>query len=323
MTQESHYVGIDVSKAQLDVAVCSIGERAERWNVPNDDTGIDQLVKRMRVLQPARIVLEATGGMEVPASVALAVVGLPVDVVNPRQARDFAKSMGRLAKTDAIDAEALAEFGQALRRPVRPLPDAATRELNALLTRRHQVTEMITAESNRIWTVSGRVRANIQAHIDWLKSCLEQLDKELADALRSSPVWREKDDLLQSVPGVGKVTSVTLLAQLPELGALNRKQIAALAGVAPLNRDSGQYRGARTIWGGRTSVRATLYMATLAAVRWNPPLRAFYQRLCARGKAKKVALTACMRKLLTILNAMLKYHTPWNHHTVQLIGPCS
>lgn len=327
MKQESHFVGIDVSKAQLDVAVCPTAERAEerteRWNVSNDDTGIDRLVNRLRELQPARIVLEATGGMEVPASVALAVAGLPVVVVNPRQARDYGKAMGKLAKTDAIDAEVLAQFGRAVRPPLRPLPDAATRELSALLTRRRQVTEMVTAESNRLRTVSGHVRANIQAHIDWLKSCLEELDKELADALRSSPVWREKDNLLQSVPGVGKVTSFTLLAELPELGKLNRKQIAALVGVAPFNRDSGKFRGTRTIWGGRASVRAALYMATLVATRWNPTLRAFYQHLCNRGKPKKVALTACMHKLLTILNAMLKCHTAWNHRTVQLIGPCS
>lgn len=329
MTQETHFVGIDVSQDRLDVAMCPTmerseqGEATEEWSVSNDDSGIDQLVNRMLEVQPARIVLEATGGMEVPVSGALAVAGLPVAVVNPRQARDFAKSMGKLAKTDAIDAKVLAEFGRALRPALRPLADAATRELDALLTRRRQVSDMTTAESNRMRTVSGQVRTNIEAHIDWLRECLKRLDKDLADALRSSSVWREKDTLLQSVPGVGKITSLTMLAELPELGTLNRKQIAALVGVAPINRDSGKSRGTRTIWGGRASVRAVLYMAALAASRWNPTLRAFYHSLLSRGKKKKAALTACMRKLLTILNSMLKWHTSWNHHPVQLTGPCS
>lgn len=320
MTQESHYVGIDVSKAQLDVAVWPT---AERWNVSNDDAGIEGVVNRLSELRPSRIVLEATGGMEVPVSAALAVAGLPVVVINPRQVRDFAKATGKLAKTDAIDARVLAQFGQAMQPEIRPLPDAATRQLSEVLTRRRQVTEMVTAETNRLGTVSGRVRSDIQTHVDWLKQYLKRLDRDLADALRSSPIWHEKDRLLQSVPGVGKVTSLTLLAELPELGDLNRRQIAALVGVAPLNRDSGKLRGARTIWGGRASVRAVLYMAALAASRWNPTLRAFYQHLLSKGKEKKVALTACMRKLLTILNAMLKYHTTWNHHTTQLIGSCS
>lgn len=326
MKQESHFVGVDVSKDRLDIAICPTMEQAEqgqateRWSVSNDDRGIEQLVNRLREVQPARIILEATGGMEVPVCSALAAAKLPVVVVNPRQARDFAKSIGKLAKTDAIDAEVLAQFGRATRPALRPLPDTATRELDMLLTRRHQVTEMITAESNRMRTVSGRVGANIQAHIDWLKECLKQLDTDLSDALRSSPVWREKDNLLQSVPGVAKVTSLTLIADLPELGTLNRKQIAALVGVAPFNRDSGTLRGTRTIWGGRASVRCTLYMAALVSIRWNPVLKAFYQRLCTNGKAKKVAITACMRKLLTILNAMLKHHTAWNHHTHQVAG---
>ena len=320
MTQESHYVGIDVSKAQLDVAVWPT---AERWNVSNDDAGIKGVVNRLGELRPSRIVLEATGGMEVPVSSALAVAGLPVVVINPRQVRDFAKAAGRLAKTDAIDAGVLAQFGHAMQPEIRPLPDAATRQLSELLTRRRQVTEMVTAETNRLGTVSGRVRSDIQDHVDWLKQYLKRLDGDLADALRSSPIWHEKDRLLQSVPGVGKVTSLTLMAELPELGDLNRRQIAALVGVAPLNRDSGKLRGTRTIWGGRASVRAVLYMAALAASRWNPTLRAFYQRLLSKGKEKKVALTACMRKLLTILNSMLKYHTTWNHHTAQLIGSCS
>lgn len=248
MTQESHFVGIDVSKARLDVAAVPDGGQ---WSASNDGAGIDRIVQRLREMQPVRIVLEATGGMEVPVSAALAAAGLPVVVVNPRQVRDFAKATGKLAKTDSIDAQVLARFGQVICPDIRPFPDAATRELDTLLTRRHQITEMITAESSRMMTVSGRVRANIQAHIDWLKECLKQLDKDLGDALRSSPIWHEKDNLLQTVPGVGKVTSLTLLAGLPELGTLNRKQIAALVGVAPLNRDSGTLRGNRTIWGGR------------------------------------------------------------------------
>jgi len=321
MTQESHFVGIDVSKARLDIAVIPTGEQ---WSVSNDDMGIDKIVQLLRKIQPVRIILEATGGMEVPVTVALAAAGLPVVVVNPRQVRDFAKATGKLAKTDRIDAQVLARFGQAIRPPIRPLPDAATRELNTLLTRRHQITEMITSEGSRMMTVSGRVRANIEAHIDWLKDCLKQLDKDLEDALRSSPIWQEKDNLLQSVPGVGKVTSSSLLAGLPELGTLNRKQIAALVGVAPLNRDSGTLRGQRTIWGGRSHVRAVLYMAALAATRWNPVLKAFYLHLLSKGKAKKVALTACMHKLLIILNSMLKHRTTWNHATItQFIGPCS
>lgn len=322
MMQESHFVGIDVSKSRLDIAVVPTGEQ---WSVSNDDMGIDKIIPLLRKMQPIRIILEATGGMEVPVTVALAAAGLPVVVVNPRQVRDFAKATGKLAKTDSIDAQVLARFGQGVRPEVRPLPDAATRELNTWLTRRHQITEMITSESSRMMTVSGRVRANIEEHIDWLKDCLKQLDKDLGDTIRSSPVWREKDNLLQSVPGVGKVTSLSLLSGLPELGTLNRKQIAALVGVAPLNRDSGTLRGQRTIWGGRAHVRAVIYMASLAATRWNPVLRAFYLRLLSKGKAKKVALTACMHKLLIILNSMIKHRTTWNHAaiTTQFIGPCS
>lgn len=321
MTQDSPFVGIDVSKERLDVAV---QPTAEQWSVANDHTGIERLVTRLQKLQPARVILEATGGMELPVSAALATAGLPVVVVNPRQVRDFAKATGKLAKTDTIDALVLAHFGQAIRPDIRPLPDAATRELSTLLARRSQVMGMLTAESNRMTTVTGRVRSDIQDHVDWLKQYLKRLDKDLADALHSSPIWREEDNLLQSVPGVGKVTSLSLLAGLPELGTLNRKQIAALVGVAPLNRDSGSLRGKRTIWGGRAPVRAALYMAALSSTRWNPVLRAFYLRLLSKGKAKKVALTACMHKLLTILNSMLKHRTTWNQATTaQFVGPCS
>jgi len=234
-----------------------------------------------------------------------------VVVVNPRQVRDVAKATGRLAKTDALDAAILAQFAEAVRPPRRPLPDAATRALSALLTRRRQLLDRRTAEQNRLGTAPGPVRTRIRAHLTWLRHELAHLDEDLGRTIHESPVWREQDDLLQSVPGVGPVVARTLLASLPELGTLNRKQLAALVGVAPLNRDSGTLRGRRTIWGGRASVRTVLYMSALAASRCNPVIRAFYQRLIAAGKAKKVALTACMHKLLMILNAMVKHRTSW------------
>jgi transposase len=260
---------------------------------------------------PALIVLEATGGLELPLTGALAAAGLPVVVVNPRQVRDFAKATGRLAKTDALDAAVLAQFAEAVRPPLRPLPDAATQALSALLLRRRQLIAMLTAEKNRLGLAPTPVRKGITVHIRWLDGRLADLNEELAHTIRESPVWREKDDLLQSTPGVGPVLALTLVASLPELGTLTRQQIAALVGVAPLNRDSGRFRGTRRVWGGRAHVRAALYMSALVATRFNPVIRVFYQRLCAAGKIKKVALTACMRKLLTILNAMLRHQTPW------------
>lgn len=320
MTTESPYVGIDVAKARLDVAV---GSTAQVWSVPNQEEGIRQVVSRLGELSPALVVLEATGGQEVPVVAALAAAGLPVVVVNPRQVRDFAKATGRLAKTDALDAQVLARFGEAVRPEPRPLPDAEAQALQALVARRRQVVGMLTAEKNRLGSALPPVRKRIQSHLRWLHQELADLEKELGTTLRQSPLWREKDALLRSVPGVGRVLSLTLLAHLPELGSLNRRQIAALVGVAPLNRDSGTLRGRRTVWGGRASVRAALYMAALAGTQRNPLLRAFYQRLLAAGKPKKVALTACMRKLLTILNAMVKHGTPWNHPSPQLLGPCS
>ena len=310
MTSTPVFVGIDVSKDQLDVA---LRPSAERWAVANDDAGIATLVDRLGALTPALIVLEATGGLELPLTGALA-VGLPVVVVNPRQVRDFAKATGKLAKTDALDAAVLAQFAEAVRPALRPLPDAALQALSALLARRRQLLEMRTAEQNRLGMARPPVRKGIRAHIAWLDRRLAQTDDDLARAIRESPVWREKDDLLQSAPGVGPGLARTLLADLPELGTLNRKQIAALVGVAPLNRDSGTLRGRRSVWGGRAHVRAALYMSALAATRYNPVIRAFYQRLCAAGKAKKVALTACMHKLLGILNSMVKHRTPWRKH---------
>ena len=308
------FVGIDVSKARLDIAVRPSGERE---SVANDQAGIKALVKRLGEIQPAWIVLEATGGFERRVTRALSSVELPVVVVNPRQVRDFAKATGQLAKTDRIDAEVLARFGEAVRPALRPLPDEVTVELRALIARRRQLTEMIVAERNRLSGASKAVRKRIDAHIRWLEAELDRADKDLDQSIRHSPIWRENEDLLRSVPSIGPITSRTLLAELPELGCLNRKQIAALVGVAPLNRDSGTLRGRRTIWGGRATVRAALYMAALVASRRNSVIRAFYRRLRKGGKPAKVALVACMRKLLTILNAMLKHRTPWRQLEAQ------
>jgi transposase len=302
------FVGIDIAKAQLDIALRPLGER---WAVTNDDTGITALVRRLQEIGPQLIVLEATGGYQRAVVAALATAGLPVVVVNPRQARDFAKATGQLAKTDALDARALAHFAEAIRPAPRPLPDTQTEELRALLARRRQLVGMRTAEQNRLGSAPRRLQADIQVHITWLNERLVALDDDLDTTLRASPVWREREELLRSVPGIGPVCARTLLLDLPELGTLSRQRLAALVGVAPLNRDSGTLRGTRTIWGGRAHVRTTLYMSTLVAVRYNPVLKTFYERLRAAGKAAKVALTACMRKLLTILHAMVKHHTLW------------
>lgn len=308
MNTSEHFIGIDVAKAHLDIAVLPSGES---WTVSNDEMGIDTLVQRLQAFSPTCVVLEATGGLEMPVTVALASVKLPVVVVNPRQTRDFAKATGQLAKTDAIDAQTLARFGQAIRPEPRALKDAQTQELSALLVRRRQLVDMLTAEQNRLATAPKGVRRDIKAHIQWLEKRLQDVDTDLRKSIKASPVWREQDQLLRSVPGVGPILSISLLAGLPELGTLNRRQIAALVGVAPFNCDSGTYRGKRRIWGGRASLRSVLYMSTLSAVRFNPIIRAFYERLRSAGKAYKVAMTACMRKLLTILNAMVKNHTPW------------
>ncbi len=304
----SCFAGVDVSKAQLDVAFRPPGERIQ---VSNSDDGIAELTKRLLEINPTLIVLEATGGYQATLVASLGLAKLPVAVVNPRQVRDFAKATGRLAKTDLLDADVLARFGEAIRPEPRPLLDEDTLALEAQLTRRRQVVEMISAETNRLAQAHKSLRASIKAHINFLKRELQDINRDLDEALRKTPLWREHDDLLRSVPGVGRVTAATLLVELPELGRLNRKQIAALVGVAPLNRDSGTMRGKRTIWGGRASVRAVLYMATLTAIRTNPAIRRFYERLCAAGKAKKLALTACMRKLLTVLNAMVRSNEPW------------
>ena len=312
MKAEAIYVGIDVSKERLDVAVRPSGDG---WTVGYDQPGVEKLTTELSELGPAVVALEATGRLEVPAVAALAAAGLPVAVVNPRQVRDFAKATGRLAKTDALDAQVLAHFAEAVGPSPRPIPDAQTQELAALTTRRNQVMTMLVAEKNRLGPAADGVRPGIQAHITWLEQELRDLDQGLRQTIRRSPLWRERDDLLRSVPGVGEQLSLTLLAHLPELGVLGRKQIAALVGVAPVNRDSGRMRGHRSVWGGRARVRAALYMGALVASRHNPVIRDLYQRLLAAGKPKKVALTACMRKLLTILNAMVKNAQRWNPST--------
>src|SRR5215469_1607795 len=301
------FVGIDVSKARLDVALRPGGES---FDVTNNQRGIAAMVKRLKELCVSHIVLEASGGYEITAASELAAAGLPVAVVNPRQVRDFARATGRLAKTDAIDARVLAHFAELIQPQTRPLPDAQTRELMALVARRRQVVEMLTAESNRHGRSVECVNRAIAAHVRWLRKQLADLDAALEQALRNSPLWSEQARLLRSVPAVGSVTVITLLAHLPELSTLSRRKIAALVGVAPFNHDSGNLRGTRTIWGGRAQVRAVLYMCTLGATRRNPLLRAFYVRLIAAGKKPKVALIACMRKFLVALNAVLRQQTP-------------
>ena len=316
MDEVRRFVGIDVAKAALDVFVGSAGTA---FTVANDEVGIRDLVRQ---LVPADfVILEATGGLETPVASALAAAGIAVAIVNPRQVRDFARATGRLAKTDRLDAEVLARFGEAVRPAARPLADEHAQALEALVTRRRQLVEMLTAEKNRRARAPKVLHRNIDEHIRWLEKRLSVFDDELGELIRNTPLWRERDELLRSVPGVGKVLSSTLLAQLPELGMLNRKQIAALAGLAPFNRDSGSMRGSRCIWGGRAQVRRVLYMATVAGVRSNPTIRTFYLRLRTKGKHAKPALIACMRKFLVILNAMLHDKTHWQ--TPALTFPAS
>jgi transposase len=306
-------VGIDVANAQLEIALRPTGER---WAVGNDDAGIAALVARLQALPPTLMVLEATGGFQRAVVAALAAVRLPVAVVNPRQARDVAKATGQLAKTDALDARALAHVAEAGRPTPRPLPDAQADELRALLARRRPLVAMRTAEQKRLGKAPPRLQTDIQTQITGLDTRLAALDNDLDTTLRTSPVWREREELLRSVPGIGPACTRTLRLDLPEWGTLSRQRLATLVGVAPLNRDSGTLRGSRTIWGGRAHVRSALYMSTLVAVRYNPVMKAFYERLRAKGKAAKVALTAGMRKLLTILNAMVKHHTHWHAQEV-------
>lgn len=305
----AQFVGIDVSKDHLDIAVRPTNEK---MRFANEDESIDMLIHRIKSLKPALIVMEATGSYHRLVLGRLLAADLPAIAINPRQARDFARATGRLAKTDAIDSEVLAEFGEKIRPELRTVASDATQQLEAICTRRRQVVSMLTAEKNRIHTAPSSMRSVIKKHIQWLEKHIQQLEKDLDKEIRSSPAWREKDDLLRSCKGIGPITSHTMLACLPELGTLDRGQIAALVGVAPFNDDTGKHRGRRHVQGGRIDVRCVLYMATLSAIRSNKAIRTFHQRLIAAGKAKKVAITACMRKLLTILNAMLRTNQPWS-----------
>jgi transposase len=307
--EHSRVVGIDVSKDNLDVHVLPTGDA---FRVGHDETGLVTLIERLQPLQPTIVVLEATGGYEVTVAATLAGAGLPVAIVNPRQIRHFARATGQLAKTDTLDARIIALFADAVRPSARPVPDAQADALGELIARRRQLVDMLGAEHNRRRLLRDRrLQKHVEAHITWLEEALRRLDQDLTTLIRSTPLWREAEDLLRSVPGIGPVTACTLIADLPELGRLDRRRIAALAGLAPIARDSGTFRGRRMIMGGRPHIRRVLYMATLTAIKHNPAIRAFHQRLVAAGRPGKVALTAAMRKLLTILNAMLRDHRPW------------
>jgi transposase len=305
---EEYYAGIDVSKDFLDVVILPTGE-ASRYN--NDETGIEQIVTKLKTLSVKGIVMEPSGSYETAVGLALWANNLPISIVNARQVRDYARATGILAKTDRIDAAVMAEFAERVKPPVRPLGDADAMDLKAMMKRRQQLKDMITAELNRKNMAPKAIKPNIQAHIDYMKKELGELDKDLRKRIEASPIWKVKDNLLQSIPGVGMVLSATILANLPELGRLNRRKIAALVGVAPFSRDSGCKKGQRSIWGGRAAVRKVLYMAAIASTRYNPVIKDFYERLVSRGKAKKVALVACMRRLLTIMNTILKTKTAW------------
>ncbi len=309
MVSQELFIGVDICKDRLDIANDS---NSEVWSQANDDSGVSLLVEKLIPLKPSLIVMEATGGLETLLYSALVTAGLPAVVVNPRQIRDFAKALGKLAKTDAIDAWVLARFGAAVRPEVRPIKDEQTRELAALVTRRRQLIGMRTAEKTRLRQAAKWTRKDIKSLIIVFDKRLAKLEKEIADHVKNTPGWKEKDEIITSVPGAGPNLSSHLLACLPELGKLDRKKIATRVGVAPLNRDSGKFRGNRKVWGGRGQVRSALYMSTLSATKYNPCIKQFYQRLIAKGKKPKVALTACMRKLLTILNTMAKNNTAWN-----------
>lgn len=311
MTDTYRVVGIDVAKHQLDVA---IEPEHEYFRLAHDEAGLTELARRAAQARPDLVLLEASGRLEAEAAALLAAQGLPVVVVNPRQVRDFGRATGRLAKTDRIDATLLCAFGTAVRPEVRPLKNDQAQALEALMARRRQLLQMLIAEKNRLHNTSAKaVRKNLKAHIAWLERHLDRTNNDLQRQIKATPAWRERDNLLEGVPGVGRVTAFTLISDLPELGHLSHKQIAALAGVAPFNRDSGTLRGRRCVWGGRHHVRTALYMATLAAIRCNPVIRPFYQRLIQAGKPPKVAITACMRKLLVLLNAIVRDGSPWSY----------
>ena len=304
------FVGIDVSKSTLDVC---IEPAVQTLHVAYDEAGIKQIVVRLKEVNPTLIVMEATGGLEVRIATALAGKGLPVAVINPRQARDFAKATGQLAKTDQVDAAVLAAFAQAIRPQVRPLKDADTRALDDMVSRRRQLIDMRVQETLRLGTAASKpLEKSLSKHIAWLDKQIAEIDTDLTNRLRKSDIWRTKDDLLRGIPGVGPVTTLTMLAKCPELGKLNRREIAALIGVAPLANDSGKHCGKRFVWGGRADVRAVLYMAAVSAIKHNDSIKAFAERLRKTGKPPKVVIVACMRKLLTMMNSMLKNNTPWN-----------
>jgi transposase len=313
---DKDYIGIDVSKNTLDGAAYF---SKREWQFANNDSGINQPIATLIPLSVTLVVMEATGGYETPVAYALQKAGIACAVVNPREIRDFAKATKKLAKTDSIDARVLAHFAAVIQPEPRPLSDEQAQELESILARRRQVVEMLTAEKNRWHQAHNPVKEDIQVHIDFLEKQLQKYDSNLAGKIQESPIQKEKYALLKSVPGVGPILATTLLIDLPELGSLNRRQIAALVGVAPLNRDSGAWRGKRSTWGGRPHVRSILFMATLAATKHNPVINKFYTRLCEVGKVKKVALVACMRKMLIILNSILKHRLPWALTCPQLV----
>jgi transposase len=315
-----NYVGVDVAKDSMEVTV---HEGKEHWVYANDENGLIKFLSKMKRLSPALIVLEATGGYEITIAGELQSRGFPMAVVNPRHIRDFAKSLGILAKTDYLDAKVIARYAATVQPPPRLLPDEESQRLGAIMMRRRQIVGMLTSEKNRLQQAAPAVRERIKQHINWLKEELDDINKELKQLVEDNPEWKEKSEIMQSIPGVGPNLAITLLSDFPELGNLNRKQIAALGGVAPFNRDSGTLRGKRTVWGGREVVRSATYMSTFVAIRFNPLLKAFFERLIVAGKPYKVAIVACMRKLLCILNAMLKNRTSWNYQVHQLtLGPC-
>ena len=316
MNTQHKFIGIDVSKDSLDVCLRPEGKK---WSIEYNDKEIKSLVKQLLAIEPSLIVIEATGGLEIQLVSQLAAAKLPVVVCNPRQIRDFAKATGKLAKTDKIDAEVIAHFADAIRPEIRPLKDEQTQKLTELLARRSQLVDMLTAEKNRLQQATTTLKKDIQSHITWLEKHLENIEVDLKELIKETPVWREKDKIIQSIPGVGPIMSSVLLSCLPELGTINRRQVASLVGVAPFNRDSGKFKGKRAIWGGRASVRSVLYMCALTAIRCNPIIKSFYNRLIKAGKLPKVAITACMRKLLVTLNVMVKNGTAWGQNISEII----
>jgi len=317
--EKTKHIGIDVAKDSMEVAE---HESQQNWSFTNDEPGIAKLIKMMKKLGAKLIVMEATGGYEIGIAAELHSQGFPVAVVNPRYIRDFARSAGILAKTDVLDAYVIARYAAVMQPAARALPAEETRRLGVIMMRRRQIIVMRTSEKNRLRQADSAVKEGIKSHINWLDQELDNINKELKQMIETNPEWKEKNDIIQSVPGVGQNLAITILSDFPELGQLNRKQAAALTGVAPFNRDSGLMKGKRSIWGGRGVVRTAVYMCIVSAIRFNPQIKTFYQRLVKAGKMRKVAMVACMRKLLCILNVMLKNHATWKYSAHQLIGPC-